>query len=174
MEIYKIDDNNIYIVAEFMSRVKPEWWDIEGAKNQLCSGVGWYFGQCEDQPMGWILCKSLSIYKTGEIECLGYDDNGLFKIGKELQPLIEMSETWASDNGFSIMRFTIGSRGLSCHNRPLGKHWEELRDIHAVDREEYNWFLSMGYLLSGVLPNIYGDNYHGILLVKQLYHINVL
>ena len=168
MEIYKIDENNIHIVAEFMSRVKPEWWDTEGAKKQLSSGVGWYFGQYKDQPMGWILCKSLSIYKTSEIECLGYDDNGVFKIGKELQPLIEMSETWSSDIGFSIMRFTIGSRGLSCHDRLLGNPWEELRDIHSVDREEYNWFLSMGYLPSGVLPNIYGDNYHGILLVKQL------
>lgn len=168
MEIYKIEETNIRIVSEFMARVKPEWWDREGANNQLNSGVGWYFGHSQDQPMGWLLCKSLSVYKTAEIECLGYDDNGVFKIGKELQPLIEAAEVWSRSKGFAIMRFTIGSRGLSCHLRVLGKPWEELRDIHAEDRAEYNWFLSMGYLPSGVLPNIYGDNYHGILLVKQL------
>jgi hypothetical protein len=168
VEIFKIDDSNIHIVSEFMAKIKPEWWSFEDAKNQLKSGIGWYFGQSEDQPKGWVLCKSLGIYKTGEIECLGYDDNGVFKIGKELQPVIEASEEWAKSRDFSIMRFTIGSRGLSCHNRPIEKPWEELRDIHAVEREEYNWFLSMGYLPSGVLPNIYGENYHGILLVKQL------
>jgi hypothetical protein len=168
MEIYKIDENNISIVAGFMARIKPEWWDIEGAKNQLSTGNGWFFADSEDHPKGWVLCKSLHLYKTGEIECLGYDNEGLFKIGKELQPLIEASEAWMRGKGFSIMRFTIGTRGLSCHHRELGKPWEELRDVHAVDREEYNWFLSMGYLPSGVLPNIYGDNYHGILLVKQL------
>lgn len=168
MKIYKLNANNIPIVSEFMARIKPEWWDIEGAKNQLKSGTGWYFGKSEDQPKGWILCKSLEVYKTGEIECLGYDDNGIFKVGKELQPLVEASEEWARNENFTIMRFTIGSRGLSCHLRPLGKPWEELRDIQAIDREEYNWFLSMGYLPSGMLPNIYGDNYHGILLVKQM------
>jgi hypothetical protein len=168
VEIFKIDETNIHIVSEFMVQIKPEWWDREGAKNQLSSGVGLYFGESEDQPAGWVLCKSLGVYKTGEIECLGYDNNGVFKIGRELQPLIEATEAWARSKGFVIMRFTIGSRGLSCHDRTLCNPWEELRDIHAVDREEYNWFLSMGYLPSGVLPNIYGDNHHGILLVKQL------
>jgi len=66
------------------------------------------------------------------------------------------------------MRFTIRSSGLSCHGKNLKKPWEELRDIQAVDREEYNWFLSMGYIPSGLLPNIYGEKYHGILLVKTL------
>jgi hypothetical protein len=168
VEILKINESNINIVSEFMARIKPEWWDVEGAKSQLSSGIGWYFGQSAEQPKGWVLCKSLSVYKTGEIECLGYDDGGIFKIGKELQPLIEAAEKWARSEGFAIMRFTIGTRGLSCHLRELREPWEELKDIHAVDREEYNWFLSMGYVPSGVLPNIYGDNYHGILLVKQL------
>lgn len=168
MEIYKIDEQNSHFVSHFMANIKSEWWDVEGAKNQLNSGVGWYFGSTTDQPKGWVLCKSLSVYKTGEIECLGYDEFGAFKIGKELQPLIEESEKWARSEGFTIMRFTITSRGLSCHQRALGEPWRELRDIHVIDREEYDWFLSMGYMPSGVLPNIYGENYHGILLVKQL------
>jgi hypothetical protein len=168
MKTYKIDEYNISIVSEFMAKIKPEWWDVEGAANQLRSGIGWYFGLSENQPKGWILCKSLGLYKTGEIECLGYDDNGTYKIGKELQPLIEASEEWARSEGFAIMRFTIGSRGLSCHLRSLGKAWEELRDIRAVDREEYDWFLSMGYIPQGILQNIYGDKYHGVLLVKKL------
>jgi hypothetical protein len=168
VEIFKLDEDNISIVSQFMAGIKPEWWDAAGAKEQLRSGVGWHFGLSKEQPKGWILCKTLDLYKTVEVECLGYDDNGIFKIGKELQPLIETMEEWAKEKGFTLIRFTIGSRGLSCHLRKLGRLWEELRDIRAVDREEYDWFLSMGYLPHGILPNIYGDNQHGILLIKQL------
>jgi len=168
MEIYKVNLENIDIVARFMAHVKPEWWDNKGAKQQLSEGIGWYFGKSKDMPIGWILCKSYDCYKTGEIECLGFNNCGAFEIGKGLQPLIEKSEEWAKEQGFVIMRFTIGTRGLSCHGKTLRKPWEELRDLHVIDREEYNWFLSMGYEPSGILPNIYGEKYHGILLVKTL------
>jgi hypothetical protein len=168
MEIYKIDNENILTVAEFMSNIKPEWWDFEGATEQLSKGTGWYFGVGTDKPTGWLLCKSYEDYRAGEIECLGYDRAGVCEIGEELQPLVEKSEEWARKQGFVIMRFTIGTRGLSCHERALKKPWEELRDIHAINRDDYNWFISMGYVPSGVLPNIYGEKQHGIMLVKTL------
>lgn len=168
VETYKLDTKNIPIVSEFMATINPDFRDKQGAIEQLSSGICWYFGLSESRPKGWILCKLLKEYKTGEIECLGYDDNEALKIGKELQQLVEKSEEWARKEGLVIMRFIMGSRGLSCHLRPLGIPWEELRGIHATDREEFDWFLSMGYVPSGVLPNIYGDNYHGIMLAKRL------
>jgi len=168
MEIYRIDSENISIVSKFMENIKPEWWNTEGAKQQLSDGIGWYFGSSKDSPIGCILCKRYDGYKTGEIECLGYNNCGVLEIGKGLQPLVEKSEEWAKEQGFVIMKFTIGTTGLSCHGENLKKPWEELRDLHAIDREDYNWFLSMGYVPSGVLPNIYGKKYHGILLVKTL------
>ncbi|WDV48078.1 hypothetical protein PV797_10360 [Clostridiaceae bacterium M8S5] len=168
MEVYSINESNIDIVSNFMAEIKPEWWNFEGARNQLSSGIGWYYGSSKDQPKGWILCKKLRHYKTLEIECLGYDDNGIYKIGNELQSLVKVLESFANSKDYALIRFTIGSIGLSCHNRPLDEPWMELKDIHAIEREEYDWFLSMGYVPSGMLPNIYGDNYHGILLVKQL------
>lgn len=168
MGIYKINSENISIVSKLMVDIKPDWWDIEGAKQQLSDGIGWYFGSSKDSPIGWILCKRYDSYKTGEIECLGYDNCGTFEIGKALQPLVEKAEEWAREQGFVIMKFTIGTRGLSCHGVNLKKPWEELRVLYAIDREDYNWFISMGYVPAGVLPNIYGDKYHGILLVKTL------
>ena len=168
MEIYNIDSENISVLSKFMANIKPEWWDAEGAKQQLSDGIGWYFGASKDSPIGWILCKKYDGYKTGEIECLGYNNCGVLKIGKVLQPLVEKSEEWASEQKLVIMRYIIGTTGLSCHGENLKKPWEELRDLYAIDREDYNWFLSMGYVPSGVLPNIYGKKYHGIVLVKTL------
>ena len=168
MGIYKIDYDNISVVSKFMASIKPDWWDEEGAKKQLSGGIGWYYGIGEDKPNGWILCKAYNCYKTAEIESLGYNNCGIFQIGKGLQPIIEKSEEWAIEQGFVNMRFTIGSKGLSCHGKELRQPWKELKELYAIDCEEYNWFLSMGYIPSGVLPNIYGEKYHGILLVKNL------
>lgn len=86
----------------------------------------------------------------------------------ELQPLVEQCEQWIREQGGVNSRFIIGSRGLSCHGKVLGKTWQELQELHAVDREEYEWFVLMGYTPSGILPDIYGTGYHGIMLLKRV------
>ena len=123
--------------------LKSEWWDIEGAKQQLSDEIGWYFGASKDSPIGWILCKRYNCYKTGEIECLGYNNYGVLENGKELQPLVGKLEEWASEQGFVNMRYTIGTTGLSCHGENLKKPWEELRDLHAVDSLSRNYLLAI-------------------------------
>lgn len=168
MFVYRITPGSIKKVAAFMARIKPEWWNAEGAAAQLSGGTGWYLGHDEDTPLGWLMCRSYECYKTAEIECLGYFDGSNCVISSDLQMLIDAAQEWAKGQGFVNMRFVIGSRGLSCHGRMLRTPWEELGDLHAVDREEYGWFLSMGFVPSGLLPNIYGDGYHGVLLVKPL------
>ena len=35
MDIHKIDESNIDAVAKLMSSIKPDWWDFEGASQQL-------------------------------------------------------------------------------------------------------------------------------------------
>lgn len=80
----------------------------------------------EKVTVGWILCKYSKSYLTLEIECLGFNKNGTFKIS------------------------------------------QKLKNITAINRKEYDWFLSMDYNPHGILPDIYGENYHGIVLIKRL------
>ena len=117
--------------------------------------------------MTWLLCRLLKGYRTVEIEVLGWDDDGRFKVGVELQPLVKVCEQWGQEEGAVNSRFVIGSRGLSCHGKRLGQPWKELKELQAVDRQEFDWFASMGYVPSGILPDIYGDGYHGIILLKR-------
>lgn len=168
MVICTLDKSDLQKVAYLMTRLKPEFWSLEGAVAQLSNGVAWYAASDDGDPMGWLLCQWYEAYKTVEIECLGYDDNGQFKVGPELQPLMARCERWAQEQGAANLRFIIGSRGLSCHGRKLGRPWEELKEILAIDREGYDWFLSMGYAPSGILPDIYGPGYHGVMLLKHL------
>ena len=168
MKISMLDELNIGDVANLMVQLKPEFWDLEGAVAQLSNGVGWCLTTSAGRPVGWLLCKWYAAYKTSEIECLGYDDEGQFKVGPELQPLVEQCEQWIREQGGVNSRFVIGSRGLSCHGKSLGKPWQELQELCAVDRAEYEWFVKMGYAPSGILPDIYGPGYHGIMLLKRI------
>lgn len=168
MAISMLDKPSLQKVAHLMTRLKPEFWSFEGAVTQLSDGVAWCSESDEGEPTGWLLCKWYEAYRTVEIECLGYDDGGQFKVGPELQPLMARCEQWAQEQGAANLRFIIGSRGLSCHGRRLGRPWEELKEIHAIDREDYDWFISMGYAPSGILPDIYGSGYHGVMLLKRV------
>lgn len=35
MNIYEIDESNVDTVAVLMATIKPDWWDFEGASQQL-------------------------------------------------------------------------------------------------------------------------------------------
>ena len=169
MEIVRAaQETDIEAVAELMVRIKPEWWDYKGALDQLGSGICWYSKSDAGLPVGWILAKYVAAYKTAEIECLGYNSKGTMLIGSELNDLIRTYEDFAREVGAVNSRFTMGSRGLSCHGKVLGKISRELDNIEAIDRQEYSWFLSIGYEPAGILPNIYGLGSHGIILLKRL------
>jgi hypothetical protein len=168
VNVSTLNELNIKAVARLMAQLKPEFWDLEGAATQLDSGIGWCLTTDADRPTGWLLCQWYAAYRTGEIECLGYDDGGQFKVGPELHPLVERCERWIREQGGVNSRFVIGSRGLSCHGKVLGEPWQELAQLEAVDREEYEWFVVMGYAPSGILPDIYGVGHHGILLLKRI------
>lgn len=168
MNIFLLDKTSVEKVAQTMVKIKPEWWDLEGAVNQLSNGTGWYAVNNNQEVSGWLLCKTYRLYKTVEIECLGYNDNGDLKIGLELQPLVECCERWARENGYINIRFIIGSYNLSCHGKKIDYVWKELKDLNSYNREDYDWFISMGYKQSGILPDIYGEGYHGVILLKHL------
>ncbi len=97
MAIYTLDKSDLQKVAHLMTRLKPEFWNLEGAVAQLSEGLAWYAASDEEEPTGWLFCKWHEAYRTVEIECLGYDDDGQFKVGPELQPLMARCERWAQE-----------------------------------------------------------------------------
>ncbi|GMQ64667.1 hypothetical protein [Vallitalea maricola] len=168
MKIYEICNSNVENIAKLMAKIKPEFWSFEGALNQLSSGQGWYMGNDKYSPDGWILCKEYRLYKVLEIECIGYSDDGKFDVSSSLNPLISHIEEWAMKNNLDKLRFIISSRGMSCHMRELDQIWKELRDLEAIDREEFNWYLDLGFKPSGIIPNSYGRGFHGIELILEI------
>ena len=174
MEIYTLADSNVEIVARFMSEIKPDWWDFDGARQQLrdvhllANLVGGYRGENERKPRGWILCAEYEGYSYLSIENLGFNENGKFVMEQQLEPLLQRAEAYARERGLRNMKYIIGSADLSCHGKPITDFAEELKNLKSYDREHFDYFMQIGFQPTGFIPNCYGENYHGILMIKSL------
>ena len=90
MTIRSIEPSSAGAVAKLMSTIKPDWWDFEGAHQQLqdvgllAKLVGWYLEE-DGAPRGWLLCAEYEGYSCLTIENLGYDEDGSFVMEKPLE-----------------------------------------------------------------------------------------
>ncbi len=173
MDIRTINDSSVAAVAKFMSRIKPDWWDYDDAYRQLqdvsllATLVGWYL-QNDTGVKGWILCAEYKGYSCLGIENLGYDDNGDFVMEEPLEPLLMRAETYAREKKIRNLKYIIGSTGLPCHGRPITDFAAELKQLSANHRRHFDYFTAYGFVPTGFIPNCYGENYHGIVMIKPL------
>ena len=173
MEIRLIGPSNAGRVAALMSTIKPDWWDYSGAFGQLQDErllarlVGWFLEE-NGTPRGWLLCAEYEGYSCLSIENLGFDGGGAFSMEEPLEPLLRRAEEHARQKGFRNLKYVIGSTELSCHGRPFGDPARELAELTSLGRKHYDFFRSYGFRPMGFLPNCYGVNYHGILMIKDL------
>ena len=97
MTIRNIEPSSAGAVAKLMSTIKPDWWDFEGADQQLqdvgllAKLVGWYLEE-DGAPKGWLLCAEYEGYSCLTIENLGYDEDGAFVMEKPLEPLLRRAD----------------------------------------------------------------------------------
>lgn len=173
MDIHKIDESNIDAVAKLMSSIKPDWWDFEGASQQLqdisllANLVGWYMGDGK-AAKGWILCAEYEGYSYLSIENLGYDEDGDFVMEQQLEPLLKQAENHAKRKGYRNLKYIIGSTDLSCHGRAIKDYANELKELKSNGRKHFDYFVRYGFSPTGFIPNCYGKNYHGIIMIKPL------
>ncbi len=174
MKVFKLNQSNIPRVAELMAYIKPDWWDYAGAFGQLsdiCStayNIGWFMGEDELHPKGWLLCADYECYSTLSLECLGYDEGGRFVMEHQIRPLLNEAENYARGKGYRILRYMTGSTDMSCHGRPLGEYWRELRDLKSFGRKHFDFFAEYGFRPAGFMPHCFGINHHCILMIKEL------
>lgn len=129
--VRKLGLDNICLAADLMVQLKPNWWDIKGACEQLGSGTGWILEE-DGVLKGWLLGHYHFGYKTFEIECLGYNLAGEFSVGPELDPLLDTCEAFAIKFGAILLSFIIGSNGLSCHESKLSEPGRELTNLSVM------------------------------------------
>lgn len=173
MEVFELTQQSIPALARMMSTLKPEWWDYDGACGQLgnidesIKTVGWYLGEDEATPKGWILCRELIGYRALELECSGYDDNGEFKLEHKLGELFEVAERYAKSRGYLTFRSGISSVGFNIHGREIDSIADAIATLEC-DRVDYLWYLEHGFRVIGIQPNAYDKGFHLILLGKDL------
>lgn len=172
--VYSIKDSNVNAVAELMAEIKPEWWDFKGAKEQLQNVyattklIGWCLGESESKPRGWILCSEAEGYSYLAIECLGFNDNGNCAMEEQLEQLIVRAEDYAREKKYRNLKYVIGSVDMSCHGKPIADYAKELASLKSYGRKHFDYFAKYGFVPTGFIPNCYGKNYHGIIMMKDL------
>ena len=173
MNIYPLTPNAIPALATMMSTLKPEWWDYDSAYGQLSNidesikTVGWYCGDDPEHPTGWILCRELLGYRALELECSGYNDNGVFKLEHKLEPLMDAAEAYAKEKGYLTFRSGISSTEFNIHGQDIPNIAEAIASLQC-DRTDYLWYLNKGFRVIGIQPNAYEKGFHLILLGKDL------
>lgn len=173
MKIFKLTKERIPAVAQLMRTIKPDWWDYEGAFGQLSDineaikTIGWYLGDDESHPKGWILCREFIGYRTIELECSGFDDNGNFKLEHKLEELINIASQYAKEKGYLTFRNGISSIGFNIHGQEIDNISEAIQNL-TCERIDYKWMLDYGFRVIGIQPNAYEKGFHMILLAKDL------
>ncbi len=170
MEIVAIESTAMLQVAALMARIKPDWWPrVEDAVAQLEADTqGWYLAGPDGEPRGWLSCILLAGYRAVEIDVMGYDDHNALTVGPPLEPLVAACEAWSRSLGTAYIRFISGSGGMPIQGRQLGSICEELCRLDTSGRPDVTWLRSLGFEPAGLLPNTYGEGYHGIMLIKRL------
>mgnify|MGYP001127577735 FL=1 len=85
-----------------------------------------------------------------------------------LEPLLRQAEEHARGKGYRNLKYVIGSTGRPCHGRPLGDYAKELAELRSLGREHYDFFYGYGFRPAGFIPNCYGEDYHGIIMIKRI------
>lgn len=173
MKVFHLTESAVPYVAQLMCTIKPDWWDYHGAAQQLSDihkmikTIGWYLGDDEQHPKGWILCRELVDYNTLEIECSGFDDNGIFKLEHKLGTLLDTAVEYAKSKKYLTLRNGISSFGFNIHGEKLENIPLAMQHLNC-DRIDYHWMLAYGFRVIGIQPNVYGKGVHLIMLAKEL------
>ncbi len=173
MNVYELTPAAIPAVANLMSTIKPDWWDYDGAYEQLSNinetikTVGWYLGEDIEHPQGWILCREFVGYRALDIECSGFNDNGSFKLEHKLGELFEVAEEYARSKGYMTFRSGIGSIGFNIHDQEITNIPKAIEEL-TCDRIDYQWYLEHGFRVIGIQPNAYDRGFHLIMLGKVI------
>lgn len=174
MNIVELTNENAKDVAVLMHEMKPEWWPtFEEAYGQLTNidesigTIGWFMTNDDGVPVGWTLFRELKCYMTLELECSGFNDNGVFKLEHKLKALFDKAGEYAKTKGYTTLRTGMSSIDFNIDGM-------EITDIPAAinsldtNRIDYQWLLDYGFKVIGIHPNAYGNNTHLILFAKAL------
>jgi len=170
MRVFELTLDKAPLIAELMARLVPECWgDYDSTLKMITAPdkIGWYMGENAETPKGFLYIKEYECYSCAEIENYGYDDNGMFAAREKIAVLYDKAEQYALEKGLRIIRTIFGSTNMSCHGKKVTDYIEELSTLKSTSKG-YEYMLSRGYKLAGFLPNCYGMNEHGIMILKNL------
>jgi hypothetical protein len=102
-----------------------------------------------------------------ELECSGFNDNGVFKLEHKLGRLLDTAAGYARGKGYLTFRNGISSAGFNIHGKKIENIADAIRDLEC-DRIDYKWMLDYGFRVIGIQPNAYEEGFHLIMMAKEI------
>lgn len=174
MNVVRLNNENAKNVAALMHEMKPEWWSTyEEAYGQLTNiddsigTVGWLLADENGTPIGWTLFRELKNYLSLELECSGFNDNGVFKLEHKLKDLFDTASEYAKSKGYTTLRTGMSSMDFNIDGVEINNIPEAIHSL-KTNRIDYQWLLDYGFKVIGIHPNAYRNNSHVILFAKAL------
>ena len=174
-----MEPRNIPVVTNLMRTLKPEWWDYEDAleqlsgKNENIETVGWYLVEDENHPKVWMICHELANYRAIDLECSGYDNNGIFEAEHKLGQLFEVGTKYAQEKGYLTFRSGISSTGFNIHGKDIVSIPKAI-ELLTSERVDYKWYLENGFRVIEIQPNFYEKGFDLIRLGKEIQPLSKL
>ena len=167
MQVFDLTADNAPAVAKLMARIKPDWWSFDSALEAITAPgiIGWYMGESFDTPAGFIHVKELKAYNCIELENYGFNDCGVFHTGRKMAALFDKVEQYAAANGFRSVRVTV------TYKKEFGAKINYAKELADVKTEKSDNYLvsHRGYRPAGFIPDCYGINSHGLMILKYLH-----
>ena len=174
MQVFRLNRENAEAAGRLMTDIRPVWWpDFQDAYGQLTDieesieTVGWLLGEDEAHPKGWALCRELKCYSAIELECCGYDDNGIFKLEHKLGALFDVIADYGRAKGYAVFRTGMSTESFNIDGRPLDDIPKAMERLET-DRVDFHWLLNYGFRVIGIQPNAWENNRHLILFALSL------
>lgn len=174
MKVIQLNRENAKGVAKLMHNLKPEWWPtFEDAYGQLThiddsiGTIGWFLADENGNPVGWALFREMKTLLSLELECSGFNDNGVFQLEHKLKDLFDIAEKYARSKGYTTLKTGMSSIEFNIDGQEIKDIPETLSSL-KTNRIDYQWLLDYGFRVIGIHPNAYGNNMHCILFAKEL------
>ena len=167
-----------HTLARWVSGLRPDWYptptvlsaSLEHEFAQAGSTAKIWVVVQNTRPRAWLWARRVPDGRAQvEIVRMGGEIAGRYEsAAPACAPLLARAATWAADGGARLLVHWTSSEGLAIHGRPLADLASGMEGLGGGDSPAWAFWVEQGFMLWGLLPQLYGPGQHGALLARPL------
>ena len=116
---------------------------VKLSDGEITKILGWFLANDDGTPVGWTLFRELKCYLSLELECSGFNDNGVFKLEHKLKDLFDKASEYAKSKGYTTLRTGMSSMDFNIDGMEIADIPDAIHSL-KTNRIDYQWLLNYG------------------------------